>query len=226
MGPAASQKELEPEAALLTPLGEFMQRRNAELGLSVAAVAQRVGMSRATWYRIVRGESASPGLRVLRGLARIYKVRAAELFALAAYADAPAPAPRNRPTGPAPETGDALWRCQYERQVRPGAWLDVQLALRNLSDRPWLGAEVRGVHDRWLLLGDGHARATQACGNSDGLPPCCAALAPTAPGEWVQTCLKLRAPLTRGPCVFCLTLHTDASAPSSGTGTFVCIETV
>ncbi len=227
MGPAASQKEQEPEAALLTPLGEFMQRRNAELGLSVAAVAQRVGMSRATWYRIARGESASPGLRVLRGLARIYKVRAAELFALAAYADAPAPAPRNRPTGPAPETGDALWRCHYERQVRPGAWLDVQLALRNLSDRPWLGAEVRAVHDRWLLLlGDGHARAPQACGAGNGLPPCRAALAPTAPGEWVQVCLTLQAPLTRGPCVFCLMLQTNPAMPSSGTGTFVCIETV
>lgn len=227
MGPGAALKNPieEADAALLTPLGEFMQRRNAELGLSVAAVSQRAGMSRATWYRIARGESASPGLRVLRGLARIYKVRAAELFALAAYADAPAPAPRNQPAGPAPETGDALWRCQYERQVRPGTRLDIQLALRNLSDRPWLGAEVRGVHDRWLPLGDGHARAPQACGAGNGLPSCCAALAPTAPGEWVQACLTLRAPLTLGPCVFCLMLHTDASAPAPGAGVYLFIET-
>ena len=63
MGPRAARKDDDTDELPLTPLGEFMQRRNAELGLSVAAVAQRVGMSRATWYRISRGESSSPGVR-------------------------------------------------------------------------------------------------------------------------------------------------------------------
>ena len=61
MGQRANPPDDDDEAATLTPLGEFMQRRNAELGLSVSAVAQRVGMSRATWYRIAQGESSSPG---------------------------------------------------------------------------------------------------------------------------------------------------------------------
>lgn len=225
MGPRASPTDKENDAAPVTALGEFMQRRNAELGLSVAAVAQRVGMSRATWYRIARGESASPGVRVLRGLARVYKVRAAELFALAAYADTPAPAARTRASGPAREAGDALWRCRYERQVRPGSWVDVQLELRNLSDRPWLGAEVRALHDAWLPLGDARARAQPAHSEDRGPPRCCIPLATTGPGEWVQASLKLRAPLVSGPCVFCLALYPGPAAPPVGTGVFLLIET-
>lgn len=227
MGPrdAHEHKEQDDDAAPLTPLGEFMRRRNADLGLSVAAVAQRVGISRATWYRIAHGESASPGVRVLRGLARIYRVRAAELFALAAYASAPAAASRTRPAGPTPEAGDALWRCRHERLVRSGSWLDVQLDLLNLSDRPWLDAEVRGLHQAWLPLGDQAIGRQPACGYARGVPPCCAPLAPTGPGEWVQARLTLRAPLAIGPFVYCLSLQTQPGALSTGTGTFVYVET-
>lgn len=210
--------------ALLTPLGAFMQRRNAELGLSVAAVAQRVGMSRATWYRIARGESASPGIRVLRGLARVYKARAAELFALAAHTGPPTAASRVGATTAAWDAGDALWRCRHERQVRAGSWVDVQLELLNLSNQPWLSAEVRSFHDAWLPLGEGDARPARARGDGRGLPPCCAALAPTGPGEWVQARLTLRAPLTLGPCIFCLALYTGPSAMPVGCGIFLFIE--
>ena len=47
MGPgdARSDQDDDADAVLLTPLGEFMQRRHAELGLSVAAVGNAVGSS-------------------------------------------------------------------------------------------------------------------------------------------------------------------------------------
>lgn len=212
-------------AALLTPLGEYMQRRNAELGLSVSAVAQRVGMSRATWYRIARGESASPGVRVLRGLARVYRVRAAELFALAAHADPSPSASRPQGTNPGREPGDALWRCRHERRVRPGSWLDVHLELRNLSDQPWRHAEVRGLHDTWLVLGESDPRAQRACGEGRGLSSCRARLAPTGPGEWVQAQITLRAPLAFGSCIFCLHLYTEPSMGPVGAGVFLVMET-
>lgn len=221
---ALTDPQPDDDAALLTPLGEFMQRRNAELGLSVATVAQRVGMSRATWYRMARGESASPGVRLLRGLARVYKVRAAELFALAAYVDTPAPASRTRAPAAAREAGDALWRCRHERQVQAGSWVEVHLELQNLSDQPWLGAEVRGMHDAWLPLGDGDARGSKACGKGSSLPACRAALAPTGPGEWVQARLTLRAPPAPGRCVFCLVLCTGSAMEPMGAGAFLLIE--
>ena len=214
------------EASALTPLGEFMLRRNAELGLSVSAVAQRVGMSRATWYRIARGESASPGLHLLRGLARVYKVRAAELFTLAAYSD-PAPvATRARAGGGhAPEAGDALWRCRHERQVRPGASFTVELELLNLSDRPWQGAEVRALHDDWLPLRDGALRSSPTQSDARGLAPCRTPLTPTGPGEWVQAQLTLRAPLAAGDWILCLDLCVAPATPPAGAGVFVFIET-
>lgn len=222
---ALTDPKPDDDAVLLTPLGEFMQRRNAELGLSVAAVAQRVGMSRATWYRMARGESASPGVRLLRGLARVYKVRAAELFALAAYADTPTSAPRTRVPAPAREAGDALWRCRYEQQVQAGSWLDVHLELQNLSDQPWLGAEVRGVQDAWLPLGDGEVRTSKACGQGRGVPACRAELVPTGPGEWVQARLTLRAPPAPGPYVLCLVLSIGPAMQPMGTGVFLFMET-
>lgn len=227
MGPRDPDDHLEKddETALLTPLGEFMRRRNADLGLSVAAVTQRVGISRATWYRIAHGESASPCARVLRGLARIYRVRAAELFALAAYASAPPAAIRPRAAGPTPETDDALWRCRHERLVQPGSWLDVQLELQNLSDRPWMGAEVRGLHPAWLQLSDQSMSLQAACGYDSGVPPCCVPLAPTGPGEWVQARMTLRAPLATGPFVFCLSLHRQTGQSVTHTGAYLYVET-
>ncbi len=226
MGQGPVLADEDDESAALTPLGEFMQRRNAELGLSVSAVAQRVGMSRATWYRIARGESSSPGVRLLRGLARVYKVRAAELFTLAAYSD-PAPvATRARAGGGhAPEAGDALWRCRHERQVPPGASITVELELLNLSDRPWQAAEVRGLHDNWLPLRDGALRPSLTHSDARGLVPCRTPLTPTGPGEWVQAQLTLRAPLAAGDWVLCLDLCTSPAAPPAGAGVFVFIET-
>jgi transcriptional regulator with XRE-family HTH domain len=231
------------EAAALTPLGEFMQRRNAELGLSVSAVAQRVGMSRATWYRIARGESASPGLHLLRGLARVYKVRAAELFTLVANSD-PTPAPaltRARAGSHLPEAGDALWRCRHERQARPGTLIAVELELLNLSDHPWRGAEVRPVHDGWLPMRSGAARTLGGPQGGGGLASCTAPLQPTGPGEWALARLTLRAPVATGDWVLCLALcnvpageHAMASAgqaagvvvtPPAGSGVFVFIAT-
>ncbi len=227
MGPRAARKDDDTDELPLTPLGEFMQRRNAELGLSVSAVAQRVGMSRATWYRIARGESASPGLHLLRGLARVYKVRAHELFALAASTEAPPPPPTALPSqrpSRAAEAGDALWRCRYDRQVRPGALLEVQLELLNLSHQPWLGAEVHALHDGWLPLGEGRAHAQSARGERSGLPSCIAALAATGPGEWARADLDLRAPLVAGPWVLCLVLHSGPKALPAGAGALVAIE--
>ena len=226
MGPgdARSDQDDDADAVLLTPLGEFMQRRHAELGLSVAAVAKRVGMSRATWYRIARGESASPSVRLLRDLARVYKVRAAELFALAADADLPSSTARTRAPVATREAGDVLWRIRYEQQVRAAAWIDVHLALQNLSDQPWLAAEVRGIHDAWLLLGDDAARPSKACGQGRGQAACSAPLAPTRPGEWGEAFLTLRAPLSTGSGVFCLALFTGPSMQPTGTGAFLFIE--
>lgn len=224
MAPTDEQNEDDADAVPLTALGEFMQRRNAELGLSVAAVAQRVGMSRATWYRIARGESASPGVRLLRGLARVYKVRAAELFALAAYVDTPASATGSRASGQAREAGDALWRCRYERQVRPGDRVDVLLELRNLSNQPWLGAEVRALHDGWLPLTPGSAYGPLAGGDGHDPRRSCAPLAPTGPGEWVQAQMALRAPPIPGPCVFCLVLYPGTAAVTAGPGVFLFVD--
>ena len=222
IGPNDPQEEA--DAALLSPLGEFMQRRNAELGLSVSVVAQRVGMSRATWYRIARGESASPDLRLLRGLARVYKVRADELFALAANtATPPAPSPA-KAAQPRHEAGDVLWRCRHERRVRAGTWVDVQLELRNLSDRAWTGAEVRSFHDGWLRLGEAGKSPQPGCGTGPGLPPCRAPLAPTGPGEWVQAQLRLRAPPAAGPCVFCLALCMPPAMSPTGAGVFLFVD--
>lgn len=228
MGPGASPtaSEPEPDGPLLTPLGEFMQRRNAELGLSVAAVAQRVGMSRATWYRIARGECASPGLRLLRGLARVYKVRAAEVFALAADVD-----PRSSLTHTtAPDTGrqagDALWRCGYDRRVRAGTWVDVHIELQNLSDRPWLGAELRDLHDAWLWLPDGPSPSTPLRAGYQEPTICRETLPPTRPGEWVTSSLSLRAPLAVGRWVFCLALNTEpAGDQPAGPGMCLLLET-
>lgn len=220
MGPGItlSDQQREADDAPLTPLGEFMQRRNAELGLSVSAVALRVGISRATWYRIARGESASPGVRVLRGLARVYRVRAPELFALAACADWPSTASRARAVDPTGEPGDALWRCRYERQVRAGSWIELRLELLNLSDQPWLDAQVRGIHDAWLPLGDGDARPAKGCGEGR------AQLVPTGPGDWVQTRLILQAPVGTGPWVFGLALYTQDSLLPLGAGALVVVE--
>ena len=231
------------EASALTPLGEFMLRRNAELGLSVSAVAQRVGMSRATWYRIARGESASPGLHLLRGLARVYKVRAAELFTLAAYSD-PTPAPalaRARAGSHLPEAGDALWRCRHDRQARPGALITVELELLNLSDHPWQGAEVRPVHDGWLPLRGGAVRTVGGPLGGVGPASGTAPLQPTGPGEWALARLTLRAPVATGDWVLCLALCNGPAgtpgsvpaghaadgpvAPPAGAGVFVFIQT-
>jgi transcriptional regulator with XRE-family HTH domain len=219
------------EASPLTPLGEFMLRRNSELGLSVSAVAQRVGMSRATWYRIARGESASPGLHLLRGLARVYKVRAAELFTLAAYSD-PTPAPalaRARAGSHLPEAGDALWRCRHERQARPGALITLELELLNLSDHPWHGAEVRSVHEDWLPLRGGALRFPGGPQGVGGPASCRAPLQPTGPGEWALARLTLRAPLVTGEWALCLALcNVPAGAPAAvtaGAGAFVLMET-
>jgi transcriptional regulator with XRE-family HTH domain len=213
------------EASALTPLGEFMLRRNAELGLSVSAVAQRVGMSRATWYRMARGESASPSLQLLRGLARVYKVRAHELFTLAASTDPSPPAAVSpQDTLRAAEAGDALWRCRYDRQVRPGALLEVQLELLNLSRQPWQGAEVHALHDGWLLLGNDPVPSQPACSAGYGLPRCSSPLPSTGPQEWALASLALRAPLVAGAWVFCLALRFDPQALPAGAGAFLCIE--
>ncbi|MBK9359644.1 MAG: helix-turn-helix domain-containing protein [Rubrivivax sp.] len=231
MGPRAARKDDDTDELPLTPLGEFMQRRNAELGLSVAAVAQRVGMSRATWYRISRGESSSPGVRVLRGLARVYKVRATELFTLAAYSEPAPAASRAHTSSHAPEAGDALWRCRHDRQVRAGSALDVGLELLNLSDHPWLGAEVRGLHDDWLPLRDAGPRPSHLAGVRRGQLPWRTALPPTGPGEWALARLTLQAPPAAGEWVVCLALCSAPSTPHAGTGTgtgagaFVFIET-
>lgn len=227
MGPGAAlhQPDDDADAALLTPLGEFMQRRNAELGLSVAAVSQRVGMSRATWYRIARGESASPGVRVLRGLARVYKVRAAELFALAEHIDAPPVAPPGPAARPLPEAGDALWRLRYEQRVRAGTWVDVQVEVRNLSGQTWRQAEVRGLCDAWLLPGHPGERLQPGHADHHDLPLGRALLPTTAPGEWAMARLTLRAPSAAGHCIYCLTLHTGDTAAPAGTGVFLSVET-
>lgn len=228
MGPRAARKDDDTDDALLTPLGEFMQRRNAELGLTVSTVAQRVGMSRASWYRIARGESASPDLQLLRGLARVYKVRAHDLFALAASTDAPLPPPSPRPSLQGAhreaEAGDALWRCRYDRRVRPGALLEVQVELQNLSRQAWQGAEVHALHDTWLSLGQAPAPAQPACGVGRGLPRCSTPLPSTGPDEWAQASLALRAPLTTGAWILYLALRLDPRALPAGTGAILCIE--
>ncbi|MFO1341084.1 MAG: helix-turn-helix transcriptional regulator [Burkholderiaceae bacterium] len=222
---AGGEPESEPDAAWLTPLGEFMRRRNAELGLGVATVAQRVGISRATWYRIARGDCASPGIRVLRGLARVYRVRAAELFALAAQVDLPpAPRPAAAASTAEREAGDALWRCRYPRQVGRGAWLPVELELLNLSDRPWQRAEVRGFHEAWLTPGGAGAAAGDPRGRADSAARCRAPLPSTGPGEWARVPIRLLAPAEPGAWVFCLCLHLDASAPPIGAGALLAVE--
>lgn len=214
MGLGSSADDDDDEASLLTPLGEFMLRRNAELGLSVSAVAQRVGMSRATWYRMARGESTSPGMRLLRGLARVYQVRPAELFTLAAYSDPTlGPAPANRCSSHAPQPGDVLWRCRHEPQTRPGGWLTVELQLLNLSGAPWREAEIRPVHRDWLPL---HPQTPPAGTRLRALgeaASCTATLHPTEPGEWTQARLMLRAPESPGDWLLCLALQRGPADP-------------
>lgn len=220
MGPGAARPDDDETAdTLLTPLGEFMQRRNAELGLSISDVARRVGMSRASWYRIARGESTSPGLHLLRGLARVYRVPAAEVFALAASIDAPAAPSPARHVGRIADAGDALWRCHHDRRHRPGALVEVRLELLNLSDRPWAGAEVRVLHPGWLHAPDAEAAAAPALVAAD------APLPHTPPGDWVQARLALQAPRAKGLFASCLTLHLGKAVPSSGAGAFILIET-
>jgi transcriptional regulator with XRE-family HTH domain len=226
MGPGSTltEPEHETEPALLTPLGAFMQRRNAELGLSIAGVARRAGMSRATWYRLARGECASPGVRLLRALARVYRVRAAEILALAAEVDVhPSPHPATGPV-PAREAGDALWRCRYERHARPGAWIDVQVDLFNLSDRAWLDAEVQGIHGQWWPIGDGASHSAGPMPGTQEPVPCRVALAPTGPGEWVRAQTRLQAPLVAGPAVYCLALCCGPAMHPVGAATCLLIE--
>ncbi|MBK6853642.1 MAG: helix-turn-helix domain-containing protein [Burkholderiales bacterium] len=212
------------EADPWTPLGEFMLRRNSELGLSVSAVAQRVGMSRATWYRIARGEVASPGVRVLRGLSRVYRVPAAELLALAGTSGMPRPGPTTQATAPTQEPGDALWRCRHQHQVQTGSWVDVYLALLNLSDSAWLGAEVRTIHDRWLAFDDSSDAQELACGNANGPTSGRTALPPTGPGDWAVAHLRLRAPQVAGRFALCLVLHTAPAQPPVGTTVALFLE--
>jgi transcriptional regulator with XRE-family HTH domain len=224
MGQGPTLGDDDDEATAMTPLGEFMKRRNAELGLSVSAVAQRVGMSRATWYRLARGESSSPGVRVLRGLARVYKVRPGELFTLAAHSDAaPATVPA-RAASHAPEAADALWRCRHERQALPGALITVELDLLNLSGRPWQGAEVQALHDDWLPLRDGAPRSPCSPPGVGDPVPRSAPLPPTGPGDWAQARLTLRAPVATGDWVLCLALCVaPAAVPANLHTAGVCV---
>lgn len=206
-------------ATPLTPLGDFMRRRNVELGLSVAAVAQRVGMSRATWYRIARGECVSPGMRVLRGLARVYKVAAADLLALAL--DTPAEAPVAGTPAPAPEVGDALWRIRHPKRVLAGSGVELRLDLQNLSGQPWRHAVIRAAHSRWLPLGNDHGPALHSLA-ADPLA-CCATLTPSLPGDWARAHMLLQAPPVAGRFACCLGLHTTPSA-AAGLGVALWLE--
>lgn len=223
---ARGGRTYQDDGAPLTPLGEFMQRRNADLGLSVAEVAQRVGMSRATWYRIARGTCVSPSIRLLRGLARVYKVRAADLFALASGSDSRPPSAPVEKNGGMREAGDVVWRCRHERRVQAGSWVDVKLELLNLSDRTWLGLEVRGLHDAWLTLGAEHPRRARTHRHGREPLPCRAVLAAAHPGDWVHAALALQAPREPATSVFCLSLYAGASTAPIGAGALLVVETV
>lgn len=225
MGPRAARKYDDTDDALLTPLGEFMQRRNAELSLTVSTVAQRVGMSRASWYRIARGESASPGMHLLRGLARVYRVRAAELFALAASAEATPSPSVTRPGSHAPEAGDALWRCHYERRHRAGSTVEVRLDLQNLSDRAWVGAEVRSVHPGWIDLAEASTTAPRVRPLAAPGHPAAVQLPPTSPGEWAQASLAMPTPPGPGAFAAALGLHLGNPPRLAGSGALLLIET-
>lgn len=60
-----------------------MVRRGRELDLTVKDVCQRVGVTREAWYRLSRGETSSPSLRLLCKLADVYRVAPIRLIRMA-----------------------------------------------------------------------------------------------------------------------------------------------
>jgi|APTNR8051073442_1049403.scaffolds.fasta_scaffold47661_1 transcriptional regulator with XRE-family HTH domain len=203
-------------------LGQYMARRNTELGLTVVEVCRRVGMSRASWYRIAAGESASPALRLLRGLARVYRVRPVALYALAAHDEtrglAAWPAVGDSPHEPA----DVIWRCRFASTAFAGGRVEVRFDLLNLSAQPWCDAEVRAVHPGWLVLDPRSGGPSRV----DHSPPDAQAarLPSTEPGHWVSARLCLDVPLHPGRYLSCWSLHRARSEAAGVSGTYVRLD--
>lgn len=224
MGPKAAipaPQEHDPDETL-TALGRFMQQRNQDLGLSVAVVCERVGMSRASWYRIARGETASPAHRLLQGLARVYRVRASHLFALATQAEA-----RNAvESRHLPRADDALWRCAYPGQIKPGRTFEVEFEVLNLSGDTWFGARLCPSPPYWIAVA-GASRKTlpmETAAASATALPVSLPIGATGVGRWARLRTEVLSPPLPGRYQSCWALQMGSATETSQSVGVLCIE--
>jgi transcriptional regulator with XRE-family HTH domain len=69
-------------------LGQLIQRRRTELGLSLSEIARRAGIDKGTISLLERGKNTHPTPHVLRSLADGLEMTVADLFASADYLQA------------------------------------------------------------------------------------------------------------------------------------------
>jgi len=63
-------------------IGKMLKKARKELGLTQAQVADKIGISSNYYSMIERGERENPGSRVIRGIAKVLKLKASDLFPL------------------------------------------------------------------------------------------------------------------------------------------------
>jgi transcriptional regulator with XRE-family HTH domain len=67
-------------------LGRFLRHHRKALRLTTRALAEQVGVDRTTIIRLEKGEFARPNPDILRDIAEVLRISAADVFALADYA--------------------------------------------------------------------------------------------------------------------------------------------
>lgn len=139
-----------------------MRQRQKVLGLSVAAVCERVNITRETWYRLADGKTGSPNIALLHKLAVVYRVPAARLLSLASGRTE-----RTR-TAAMPHAhglaGGAVLSVHLEHPMAAEAdsLIDVEFELRNEAAHPLRGGVLQPVAEHLMLLDDAEGTSPSA----------------------------------------------------------------
>jgi len=139
-----------------------MRQRHAVLGLSIAAVCERVNITRETWYRLADGKTGSPNIALLHKLAAVYRVPAARLLSLASgRTERMRSAALPHAHGLA---GGAVLSVHLEHPMAAEAdsLIDVEFELRNESGQPLRGGVLQPVAEHLMLLDDAQASSPSA----------------------------------------------------------------